>query len=187
MITKTDLEKLRSKDPKIKYGFAKELLKIGAGTPDSLYEHFAYWDELTTSDNNVLKWTAIDIIGYLSAIDEEHKVDNKIDDLLKLLHSGVLITCNHAIFALGLIAQNRPEFKKTIINELIAISNDEFGIDECKNIATGKVLEAFKPFISEIKNNVSVVEFIENATNSTRNSTKKKAVQLLKKIYATTN
>ena len=66
MITKTDLDKLNSQNSKIKYGFAKELLKIGSEKPEQLYEHFDYWAELMTSDNNILKWTAIDIMGYLS-------------------------------------------------------------------------------------------------------------------------
>ncbi len=68
--------------------------------------------KLSTSDNNVLKWTVIDIIGYLSASGAENKTINKIHELIELLYQGVLITCNHAIFALGLIAKNKPEHKK---------------------------------------------------------------------------
>ena len=45
MITKTDLDKLNSQNPKIKYGFAKELVKIGSENPELLYEHFDYWAE----------------------------------------------------------------------------------------------------------------------------------------------
>ncbi|MPN41256.1 hypothetical protein SDC9_188798 [bioreactor metagenome] len=182
MITKTDLEKLDSKVPKIRYGFAKELLKICSQNPEQLYEHFDYWVELMASNNNILKWTAIDIIGYLSAVDKENKIDNKIKDLIQFLHSGVLITCNHSIFALGLISQNKPEYKDKIIKELLAISQDEFATSECKNIAIGKVLETIKPFVADIKTDKYVREFIENATKSERNSTKKKAEQLLKKI-----
>ena len=107
MITKTDLDKLNSQNSKIKYGFAKELLKIGSEKPEQLYEHFDYWAELMTSDNNILKWTAIDIMGYLSAVDKDNRIDSLMTDLIKLLHGGVLITCNHSIFALGLIAQNK--------------------------------------------------------------------------------
>lgn len=182
MITNTDLDKLNSKNPKIKYGFAKELLKIGSQNPKQLYQHFDYFAELLTSDNNILKWTAVDLIGYLSVVDKDNKVDSLMPDLIKFLHGGVLITCNHSIFALGLIAQNKPNFKEKIINELITISNDKFETEECKNIATGKVLEAIKPFVADIKNNKAVLIFVENATKSERNSTKKKAEQLLKKI-----
>ena len=67
------------------------------------------------------------------------------------------------------------------IKELISISDDEFETNECKNIAIGKVLEAIRPFVSDLKYNSSVISFIENATKSERSSTKKKAEQLLKK------
>ncbi len=182
MITKTDLDKLKSQYPKVKYGFAKELVKIASEKPELLYEHFDYWTELMISDNNILKWSAIDIIGYLSSVDKDNRVDRLMSELIKMLHGGVLITCNHAIFALGLIYQNKPDLKETIIKELISISHDKFETDECKNIATGKVLEAIKPFVSNLKNNPSVISFIEDATKSERNSTKKKAEQLLRKI-----
>ncbi len=181
MITKTDLDKLKSQNSKIKYGFVKELLKIASEKPELLYEHFDYWTELMTSDNNILKWTAIDIIGYLSAVDKDNRIDRLMSELIKMLHGGVLITCNHAIFALGIIYQNKPNLKETIIKELMSISDDEFETNECKNIAIGKVLEAIKPFVSDLKDNPSVISFIENATKSERNSTKKKAEQLLKK------
>ena len=182
MITKTDLNKLNSQNPQINYGFAKELLKIGSENPEQLYEHFDYWAKLIKSNNNILKWTAIDIVGYLSAVDKDNRIDPLIPDLINYLHGGVLITCNHSIFALGLISQNKPNFKEKTINELISISQDNFKTNECKNIAIGKVLEVIKPFAAEIKNNISVITFIENATKSERNSTKKKAEQLLKKI-----
>lgn len=108
MITKRDLEKLNSQDPKIKYGYAKELVKIGAENPELLYEHFDYWVELLSSDNNILKWTAIDIIGYLSVADKDNRIEELMPDLFNLLHGDVLITCNHATFALGLIYQTNP-------------------------------------------------------------------------------
>jgi hypothetical protein len=140
MITKSDLDKLNAKDPKLKYGFAKELLKIALEKPEQLYPHLDVWTNLMTGDNSILKWTAIDIIGYLSAVDSENRVEALIPDLIKHLHGSVLITANHAIFALGLIAQHKPAFKEKIISELKAISHDQFQTEECKKIATGKVI-----------------------------------------------
>ena len=114
-----DLNKLHSKDPKIKYGFVKELLKMGKETPELLYGYMNDWRKLLKSENNILKWTAIDIIGYISAVDKDNKVNARIKDLLVFLHGGNLITCNHAIFALGLIAQNKPQYQKKIIKEFL--------------------------------------------------------------------
>jgi hypothetical protein len=177
-----DLDKLRSKDPRIKYGFAKELLKIGSNNPELLYSHLDYWIKIMGSDNNILKWTAIDIIGYISAIDQENKTDKLINNLFLFLHGGRLITCNHAIFSLGLIAKNKPVHRTAIINELIAVSKDTFETEECKNIAIGKVLLALTDFLNDIKNSMEAMEFIMLAKKSTRKATSKKAEVLLKKL-----
>jgi hypothetical protein len=58
--------------------FAKELLKTGAETPELLYNYFDHWAKMMTGDNNILKWTAIDIPGYISA-------KKKADALMKLM------------------------------------------------------------------------------------------------------
>jgi hypothetical protein len=177
-----DLDKLNSKDPKVKYGFAKQLLKLGKDTPSLLYDYFDYWVEMMKSDNNILKWTAIDLIGYLSAVDRENKAEQKIKSLLGMLHGGHLITSNHAIFALGLIAKNKPEHRTKIIKELVAVSQDKFDTDECKNIAIGKVVVALNEFLEDINDNKEVLTFIKQAQHSTRNATKKKADALMKKL-----
>lgn len=177
-----DFERLNSKNPKIKYGFTKELLKIAAINPEMLYDYFDHWTEMLLSDNNIIKWTAIDIIGYLSSVDDDNKTDEKISDLFGFLHSGKLITCNHAIFALGLIAQNKKQHQTKIIEEFLRIPDDRFDTRECKEIAVGKVLESFKPLIMDIKDDEAVLDFIQKATESQRNATMKKAFQLLQRI-----
>ncbi len=182
MTSRFDFNKLKSKDPKIKYGFAKELLKIGAESPQQLYTHFDYLLTLLDEKNNILKWTGIDLMGYLSSVDQGNKIDGCIQPLIKLLHGGHLITCNHATFALGLIAQNKPQFKNQIFKELLLVDQGVFDTTECKNIAIGKVLEVLKSLISDIINNKVAIDFINRATENSRNATKKKAILLLDKI-----
>lgn len=182
MLATFDFDKIKSSDPKVKYGFAKELLKTGASNPEQLYAYFEDVVNLLNNKSNVLKWTGIDLIGYLSAVDKDNKTDKQVAILKKVLHSGHLITCNHAIFALGLIAQSKPQYKKKIIKELLLIDKDTFDTDECNNIATGKVLEVFDNLFTDIKDDKRTLDFIHRATENSRNSTKKKAVQLTSKI-----
>jgi len=177
-----NLEKINSKDPKIKYAFARELLQYGKETPELLYNHLTYWTKMIDNDNNILKWTAIDIIGYLSQVDRDNKIERSISHLIDLLHGGHLITSNHCIQALGLIAINKPAHRIKIIKDLIAISKDQFDTEECKNIAIGKVIETLGNFLKEIQNDKIVLNFIEQALNSTRNATRRKAEMLKKKI-----
>lgn len=183
MITKADFEKLESKDPKIKYGFARELLQMAKHDPGVLLPYLDVIIHHLKNKNNIIKWTAIDLIGYLSAEDNTNKTLDLIPDLVTLLHGGHLITTNHCIFALDKIADNKTEYKEYILQEFLKITNDTFDTEECKNIAVGKVLDVLKPDIKNYEHNKEVLSFIKKASVSTRNATLKKALLLLKKVY----
>ena len=184
------LAKLQSRDPKTKYGFAKELVQIAKDDPAFLYPWFDQLTELLDSENNILKWNAFalaDILGYLSKIDSDQQIDGILPKLTNLLHSGHLITCNHAIFALGLTAQNKPAHQTAIINELLKVANDTFETETCRAIAMGKVLETLHPFAHTIKDNTEVMQFMRDAQASQRNATKNKADRLLRKLEKVNN
>ncbi|MDO9578399.1 MAG: hypothetical protein Q7J16_10985 [Candidatus Cloacimonadales bacterium] len=99
-------------------------------------------------------------MNYLSSVDDDNKIDKKINDLIGFLHCGHLITCNHVIFALGLITQNKQQYQTKIIEEFLRIQDDRFDTGECK----------------------AVLDFIRKTTESQRNVTRKKAFQLLQRI-----
>lgn len=177
-----DLNHLNSADPNIKYGTAKELLQIATEEPALLVPNYDDWVRLMKSPNNILKWTAIEIIGHLSQVDPDNRSERQLKTLVTFLRDGKLITANHAISALGLIAMNKTRLRNKIIKALLAIRDYEFETEECKAIATGKVLEVLYDFLPEINNNKDALAFIKEAQNSQRNATRKKAGILQKKI-----
>ena len=182
MTAEIDFELLKSKDPKIKYGFAKKLLELVRLEPQLLYPYFSQFVDLLKSENKIIKWTAIDIIGLLAMVDKENKVDGQVGPLISILSCGNLITVNHAIFSLGKIAEVKPQFLPVIITELLKIEHYNFETTECRNIAAGKVIETFGSFIDAVNNDKRVLDFTERATHNTRNATKKKALLLLRKL-----
>ncbi len=180
MTASFDFEKLNNKAPKVRYGFTKELLKTGASSPEKLYGFLDEIGKMIVHDNSIIKWTAIDLVGYISAVDTANKTDKFILHLLRYLHCGELITVNHAIFALGQMAQNKLGHRSKILKQLISIRKDSFETEECRNIATGKVIDTLAMFTAEVKKMKSALDFIKAATTSTRSSTAKKAIKLLK-------
>jgi hypothetical protein len=180
-----NLKDLSSNDPKVKYGCAKNLLFMTKDDPNKIYPYFDFFEELIENENNVLKWTAIDIIGLLSKIDEEKKVDKLMDKLFSLLNVGKMITANHAIKALGNIAITKPEHHEIITNELLKVEQYVYDTDECRNIAIGSVILVIGSYFGQFKNKKvkkAVIEFIERQTKNTRNATKNKAEKFLKKF-----
>lgn len=178
----SDLKNLESRDPNVKYGPVKKLLKTGAEKPELLYDHFDGWIALLDNPNSILKWMAIDIIGYLSDIDSRKKVDRYIPKLRKLLRTGQFVTSAHAIFALGLIAQNKPEQRSRIIRDLVTIRDIPFETEECRNIATGKAIEAMEHVTEDVRKSKAAMAFVRQATANSRTGTQRKAERLLKQL-----
>jgi hypothetical protein len=179
MLKEADFNKLFDKNPKVKYGIAKQFKNMAQENPSELYPFLDKFIPLLDNENNVIKWTSINIIGLLAKVDKENKIDPLLSKLYKQLNCGKMITVNHIIECLMYISIAKPEYKNKITKELLKIKNYEYDTDECKNIIYGKMIEAFDKYIEKANNDVKI--FVEEQINNTRNSVRKKAEKLLKK------
>ena len=179
---KINLADLQSDSAEVKYCCAKNLIAIAKENPGRLYPYMDTFVKLLDGDNNVLKWTAIIIIGNLARVDKEKKVDRLIGRLVGFLNAGKLITANNATMALAGIAIAKPQYQKQITEALLKVEHYDYDTDECRNIAIGKVIEAVGLYPSQVKGKKAVIEFARRQTKNTRNSTKKKAERFLKKL-----
>jgi len=175
-----DFNKLFDKNPKVKYGVAKQFKIIAQENPSELYPFLDKFIPLLDNENNVIKWTAINVIGLLAKVDKENKIDPILSKLYKQLNCGKLITVNHIIECLINISLTKLKYKDKTVKELLKIQNYEYDTDECKNIIYGKIIEAFDKIVENINKNKDVKAFIEEQSHNTRNSVKKKAEKLLK-------
>lgn len=172
---------LSSNDPKVKYSSAKKLTAFAKDNPSRLYPYFDSFIKLMDSKNNILKWNAIRIIGHLAKVDSEKKVDKLLNKLFWFLSSGNLILANNTIAALVEIALAKPEHQDEIMSILLKVEQYNYETNECRNIALGKVVLALDACPANTKNRKGVIEFVQRQTQNTRNATKKKAEQFLKK------
>jgi len=178
---KLDLTDLTSADPKVKYGCARNLLTVAKENPAELYPDFTFYAKLLDSENNILKWTAIDVLGYLAKVDEAKQIDKQLEKLFALLDTGNLITAVHAMTALADIALAKPAFQKRITVELLKVAHYKYATVECSNIANGKVILAFGAYFDKLTEREGVLSFVRRQTKNSRNATKKKAEQFLRK------
>jgi len=180
-IDRINLADLQSDSAEVKYCCARNLIAIAKENPARLYPDIDTFVKLLDGENNVLKWTAIIIIGNLAKVDKEKKVDRLIGRLVGFLNAGKLITANNATMALASIAIAKPRYQKQITKELLKVEHYEYDTDECRNIAIGKVIEAIGSYSSQLQDKKAVIEFAERQTQNTRNATRKKAERFLKK------
>jgi hypothetical protein len=180
-VVKIDLSGLLAKEPKIKYGCAKNLLAVARENPAEIYPNLDFLVELLESENRIIKWTAIDAIGYLARVDGARKIDALMGKMFGLLNTGNMITANHAIMALSNIALARPEYQQKIADELLKVEGYNYATDECRNIAMGKVIGAIDLYFDELGDRENTIEFVRRQTKNTRHATRKKAEKFLAK------
>jgi len=182
MVKNVFLNDFFSKTAKIKYASTKKAIAISKDNPAELYSDFDFFVELLNNENQIIKWIAIQIIGNLSKVDKDKKVNKLLPRLIDFLNCGKMITANNTILALSEIALNKPEYQEIIFKELIKVEHYNYDTLECRNVALGKVILALGKFKREIKGQKDILEFLERQTNNTRDSVKKRAIKLLENL-----
>ncbi len=177
-------EGANSSNKRVKNAAAKALKLISETEPAKLYRRFSFFVDLIERDDTILKWIGIDVIGNLSYVDGENKIDKKL--LMKLfdfLSDEGMITAAHSVDNLWKMALNRPQYQKEITAELLKVDSVKRH-QECHNILAGRRILAFSEYFDLIDDlqKGQIFSFVKGHLNNSRNATKKKAEKFLKKF-----
>jgi len=164
-----------------KYGCDKVLRIISEKNPSLLYPKFDFFVENLASDNAFFKWGAIIIIANLTAVDQENKFEKIFDKYFAPISGPVLITAANVVNGAGKIAFAKPELYEEIAKELLKVEHAEYQTTECRNIALGHTISSFDKFFDRMKNKETVIKFVKNQLENTRNATRKKAEKFVRK------
>ena len=174
---------ISSRNARVKFKSAKALRLMSETNPETLYSKMDFFVDLLDSDNNILKWTAMDIVANLTPIDTRNKFDKILDKYYRLLSAKSMITIGHVIYNSGKIAKAKPHLTKRITDELLEIENLPTKppiTQECRNILIGKTILAFDNFFEQTENKADIISFVKRQLNNPRNATKLKAQKFLK-------
>jgi len=81
-------EILNSTNAKEKYQFVNKLIDFGKHSPETLYPYISTVISLLDSKNSIIKWTGIDLLGYLISVDTDHKIVEQLPRLYMNLNTG---------------------------------------------------------------------------------------------------
>ncbi len=179
------LDGISSKNPRIKFKSAKILRIISEKNPEMLYSKMDFFVNLFDSENKILKWVAIDVVGNLTSVDSKNKFDEIFRKYYSFLSAESMVTVSHVVDNSGKIAKARPHLTQRITSELLKIEKvptKPHFTQECKNIILGKAILALDVYFDQIENKDDVISFVKRQLNNTRNATKVKAEKFLKKI-----
>lgn len=183
-----DLTDLSSSDVKIKYGCSKSAIAFSKTNPKELYPQFDIFANLLDNEKNVLKWTGIIVLGNLSKVDTDNKIDAILPNLLSFVNDKMLITAANAVNALALIAKYHPNHTDRIIKTILSVEKTNYiskgkVSPECRNVVIGHVLNSFKNFGPEIYSRSDMRSFIQRQTYNTRKKVSDLANKLIKEKY----
>jgi len=175
------IEGLNNKKASVKFGCGKVLRIISERHPEALYPHIDTFIKLLDSDNNIMKWEGIHVIGNLACVDKGKKIDAILTRYLKPIEGPVMITAANVIGGAARIAAAKPYLAERIAAEILKVQHAKYATAECRNVALGHALDAFEIFFDKIKNKQPVIDLVTKQMDNTRNSTRKRAEKLLKK------
>lgn len=153
----------------------KALSATAAKDSHRVYPHFDAIRALMQSDCKIVRWNAMQILTRLAAVDDEHKVDAIVDDLLAMIRGTNLISAANAIRGLGSIALHRPDLHDRIIRGVLTVEGATYETPECRNVAIGGALTALKELGAEALGRKDVAAFVRRQCDNTRKAVARRA------------
>lgn len=174
-------EGLAANKARIKYGCLKLLRIISEKQPAVLYPEIDRFFRLLDSDNTILKWGAIIIVGNLAAVDSKRKIDGVLKHYLAPISGPVMITAANVIGGAGKIAQAKPYLADTIARALLRVERARYQTAECRNVALGHVVQSLDGAFDHFRQRKLIVQFVQRQLGNRRTAVKKKAERFLKR------
>ena len=133
------------------------------------------------SDNNFFIWGAIHVLANLASVDSENQFEKIFDKYFAPIPGPVLITASNVVKGAPKIAKSKPALTERVARQLLKIEKAKYQTDECRNIALGIAIKSFEQFFDQIQDKEAVIKLVKKQLNNSRNATKKKAADFLKK------
>lgn len=164
---------------RIKNAAGKTLQIISVIAPKKLYSKFHFILDLMDGQDTILKWIGIDIVGNVSPVDGENRINKRVlKKLFSFLRDESMITAGHSIDTLGKIARHKPRYRKEISAELLKVDNIKRS-EECRNIHIGQAILAFSEYVELVKDKKAILAFAKRALRNSRKATRRKAEKFL--------
>jgi len=168
---------LGAESARVKYGCLKALRLISEKRPDILYPEIGRLFRLLDSENNIMKWGAIIMVGNLAGVDAEGKIDEILDRYLQPISGHVMIAAANVIHGAGRIAQAKPQFADRIAQALLRVEVANYQTAECRNVALGHAIKSLALFFAQLRQPQPMVDFVRRQLDNPRNAVRKKAAK----------
>ncbi len=174
------LDGLGSGEATVKYGSAKVIRAISEREPSVLYPRAGFFAELLDSENTILQWEAILVLGNLARVDSKRKIDRILDRYLEPIRGPVMITAGNTIKGATRIALAKPKLTDRIVKAILGVERARYKTPACRDVAIGHALEALGELVDQLSEAKPVLSFARRQLENRRSATKRKAERFLK-------
>lgn len=169
----------------IKYMAEKTLRVLSIEYPKDLFPYTDILFPYLKSDNHFIKWGLI--ITLANLLEKEGLWDRIKEEYYSFLDSKELVEFGNTVSTLDKVIQKNQEEETYFVSLLCKTDTHTFlhkgeVSKECQNVAIGHVLDFFTKIYSNSLYQKEIENFTKRQVNNPKESTRKKAVSLLKKI-----
>jgi hypothetical protein len=175
---------LNAAPARIKYGCLRVLRSLGETTPGVLYPEIDRLVSMLESENQILKWGAIQMLGDLARVDSARKIDGILGRYLEPILGSVMITAANVIQGAAKIARAKPSLADRIAQAIMRVETANYQTPECRNVAIGHAIEALASFYDLLQAPQPVETFIRRQLDNPRSAVQRKAAHFLKKYLS---
>jgi len=172
---------LQAPEAPIKYGSNKVLILISEKNPAMLYPKLDFFITQLDSENNFLKWGAIEIIANLCRVDSTHHFENVFNKYFSPIHEHHMITAANTIKAAVKVASFKHNLTDKISEEILKVDSADYETTECNNIVIGQAISSLNELFPQLKTKELVFAFVKKQLKNKRPATRKKAEVFIRK------
>ncbi len=172
---------LRAEEARIKYGSMKVLVAISEKNPAMLYPKLDFFIGELDTDNNILKWGAIEIIANLCKVDSTHHFETIFSKYFLSIKEHQMITAANTLKAAVKIARYKHTLVDKISQEILESEKGDYETAECNNIVIGHAIKTLNELFPLLKSKKQAFEFVKRQLKNKRPATRKKAETFIRK------
>lgn len=182
------LIEIESTEPSaVKFAAEKAVRSISESNPKLFAGIETEIFSLLKSENTFIRLGNIITCANLSVLSSDKILELLKEDYIPFLYSTNIAEFGNAVKGIPKIISVFPSLEEKLIPPLFEISKRVFihkgkPSDECRNVAAGKVMEVFEKIGKNSPYRQEMLNFAEMNLTNTRNSAKRKAEKLVKKL-----
>jgi hypothetical protein len=165
----------------VRLGAARVLYLISEKDPAILYPHADSIIDLLDSDNKILKWSAVHMIGNLAQVDTKRKIDRILDRYLEPIPGPELVTAANVIGGAAKIALAKPELTDKIVKAILKAEKGRYRTAECRNVVLGHAIQALDQLFERTTQKQPVARLVKGQLKNRRSGTRKRAERFVKR------